>query len=230
MAERKIKMYGPQILVEYDRGEKSGGRVAIELCPPKNEPEVAKMFTSWLNDPRVVLYMSRLLSCSESGEMEWIKSQNDKKEDLVWMIYVAGKLVGSLGLHRIDFSNKRAELGINIGDKAFWGKGVAQVVEACVLEYAFENVIADGLHKIYAGVLEGNTASRAALEKVGFQTIGTKKKEFWVQGRWFDTWEEEMLQEEWQKIRVERLEQVGIKKLILYPGCEEEGFKPIEVK
>lgn len=225
-------MFGPKMEVEFHRKDKKDGPIKIEFGLPQNEEEYAKLATGWLNNNRVRMFLSMLYPLSLSGEIDWVKKQNtpEKENDLTWCIYRDGKMIGSVGLHKIDKVHRRAELGILIGEQSEWGKGIAQVAEAAVLEFGFNSIVAGGLNKVSALVLEGNSASREALRKVGFSDVGVRKEEYWRNGKWFSIWEGEILASEWQKIRLEKFKQVGIKKLTLYPGCEKIGFPPIVVK
>jgi RimJ/RimL family protein N-acetyltransferase len=221
-------MYGPEIQFEYDRGEKSGGKVKVKLGPPEDEVKAAKLFAAWINDNRTRLYLSMPVPCTESAELDWVKNQNNRPDDFAWNIQVDGKIVGNIGLHRIDRVHRRAELGIMIGDKKMWGKGLAQALEAVILDYAFSNIVAFGLNKVTAGVLEGNMASKAALKKCGFRDVAERKQHFWHNGRWYGLWEGEILASEWKVYRDEAMELVGMKHLDLYCGCASEGFAPEE--
>ncbi|MFA7244300.1 MAG: GNAT family protein [Patescibacteria group bacterium] len=219
-------MYGPKIKFAYDRGEKSGGRVEVELGSPADEVVAAKQFTEWINDNRIRLYLATPAPCTESAEMDWVKNQNNRPDDLSWNIMIEGEMVGNIGLHRIDRTHRRAELGIMIGDKKRWGKGLAQALEAVILDYAFSNIVAGGLNKVAAEVLDGNEPSRAAIKKCGFRDVAVRREHFWFFGRWYDAWEGEILASEWSKNRAKVMKAVGIKYLDLYCGCASEGFTP----
>ena len=213
-------MYGTKMSATFT-SPKTGEDMRIALCPPVDLESGAKCFTEWFNDNKVRQYLSRNVGLTENVEVDWLKNQNDKKEDLVWMVYVNDELIGSLGLHRINFVDQLAELGICIGDKKYWGKGIATVIEIMVIEYAFNNIVAGGLHKVWARVYTDNIASRKALEtKVGFRTIGIKKEEVWCNGGWYDTWLGEILASDWKKKRAQAIKKAGITSIDLYPGCE----------
>ena len=212
-------MYGSHMRAEYLN--KSGEKIEVELRPPLDENREAKKFVAWFNDNRVRQYLSMSCGLSESEEIDWIRGQNQKKDDLVWFAYISEDPVGSIGLHRIDRENQHAELGISVGNRDYWGKGIATVMEILVLEYAFENVVAGGLHKVWARVFAGNGASQRIIEdKLGFRSIGIKKEELWRHGRWYDEWSGEMLSSDWRKKKGDAIKNAGITELDLYPGCE----------
>jgi RimJ/RimL family protein N-acetyltransferase len=72
-------------------------------------------------------------------------------------------LVGVAGLMHVK-AQQKAELGYWIG-KHYWGRGYATFAVRQLLAYAFNHL---QLSKVYAHVLEYNTASKRVLEKNGF--------------------------------------------------------------
>jgi RimJ/RimL family protein N-acetyltransferase len=199
----------------------SKDEVALLFCPPLDEQREAKTFVDWFNDNRVRQYLGRSSGMSESGELGWIHGQDKKPDDLIWFVYVDGQPIGSIGLHRIDRTNAQAEMGINIGDKSRWGKGIATAMEIAVLDYAFSNIVAGGLHKVFVRVFTKNIASKKVIQdKIGFREIGVRREDVWCNGGWYDTWLGEMLQCEWLERRDENIKKAGILRLDLYPGIE----------
>ena len=224
-------MYGPQILLKFERLDKEQDVMEVELCPPKDEAKCAKSSMGWVNNNRTRLFLSAPRPCSLSFEEEWIRG-NNKNEGIHWMIYVDGTHVGGVGLHQISEEHGHAELGLMIGDQDYWGKGIAQVITVAVMEYAFENLIPGGLHKIAVQALVsddglGNNHSRGTLQKVGFGEVGIAREHLWHQGRWYDLWMGEIIQRDWIEMREEKFRITGIIYLNIYPGCEDIGFEPV---
>lgn len=225
-------MYGPQILVEFERKDKGQKPMTIELCSPKNIPDCAKKVAAWL-DNRTRMFM-RIGPATEEMELDWYRNKATENDILNWSIYADSSFIGGCGLHDINLKDSCAELGILIANKEYWGKGIAAVAEIAMVEYAFEALAANGLNKLIAFVYvsdrgDGNEASQAVLRKVGFKDAGVFRKHKWIQGRWYDVWIGEILQSEWHKIRQKHMQACGIIKLDLYPGCTEKDFKPIIV-
>jgi RimJ/RimL family protein N-acetyltransferase len=48
-------------------------------------------------------------------------------------------------------------------------------------------------------VFVSNVASRKALEKNGYRTIGISRDHFFTLGRWHDVWHGEVLREDWER-------------------------------
>lgn len=83
------------------------------------------------------------------------------------------QFVGVIGLVlQPDVYKKGAEIGYWIGEP-FWGKGIATQALNLASDYAFETL---AFERLYAGVFEGNEASKRVLEKCGFQLEGISRK------------------------------------------------------
>lgn len=94
-----------------------------------------------------------------------------------------GKHIGNI---KLDFHDKKAnvsELGLLIGNKDYWGKGIGS--EACrlMMRYGFETM---NLRKIYLAVYESNPYAKKLYEKLGFQLEGTLRKHVAVKGAYYD--------------------------------------------
>ena len=215
-------MFGPKIKVSF---EKNGQNFDIELDRPLDEADAITKFVEWFGDNRVRQYLSPNFPIGASSEGEWLRNTSTDPDTIIWCVYTNGLLIGSISLMKIDRVNSRAELGISIGDKSYWGKGIAQVIEASLLSFAFENIVPGGLHKIYARSFAQNTRSIKALEKIGFQKIGLRKEQTWKNGQWHDEWLGEILNSEWQGQKEAVFAKIGIKGLDLYCGCEQTGGK-----
>ena len=48
-------------------------------------------------------------------------------------------------------------------------------------------------------VFVGNEASRRALEKNGYRSVGVSRDHFFTLGRWHDVWRGEVLREDWER-------------------------------
>ena len=87
----------------------------------------------------------------------------------IFSILVERRLIGYLQLALIDREEKRADVGIVIGERQMWGRGIGSTALRILLDYAFTVV---GLEKVSAGVYGFNTRSLRLMEHVGFQKEG----------------------------------------------------------
>ena len=76
---------------------------------------------------------------------------------------------GTVALTEFNEYHGVANLGIVIGNKEYWGKGVATEVITTVVQYAFEHL---SISSISAEVEEGNIPMMKVLERVGFKHDG----------------------------------------------------------
>jgi RimJ/RimL family protein N-acetyltransferase len=215
-------MLGPKIEIEYER---KGVTHKIVLGPPVDEEKTVATMTHWMNNNRNRLFMAAPGGEVISAEKEWLTKITTDETKYVWMVYFDGTLVGDIGLHDVNRVHGNAELGILIGEKEFWGQGIAPVIEAAISDFSFKNLMSNGLHKIYAYVLEGNGRSQKALEKAGFRMVGTFKDEVFRNGKWSDCWCGELIARKWLRNRKRILKSLGVKSLNCFPGCEDVGIK-----
>lgn len=207
-------MYG---VVSHKR---NNGLLKVELSPPKDEDEAVSFFTGAMNDNRIRHYLLRDGSLTANAEQEWIRSQTSNENEMVWFIYANVQLAGSIGFHKIDQGQRIAEAGILLGDQSFWGRGISETAGFLIAEYGFNNVVAEGLHKIFVRILGANLASRTAAKRMGLREIGIKKEQFWRSGRWYDEWNGEILKSEWAEIKDNVQSRLKIVEYKIYPGCE----------
>jgi len=92
-------------------------------------------------------------------------------EDDLYMfgIEVEERLIGYVQLAMIEPYERRAMVGIVIGDKQMWGRGIGSTALRILLDYAFT---VRGLDRIYAETYSFNIPSQRLLERVGFQREG----------------------------------------------------------
>jgi RimJ/RimL family protein N-acetyltransferase len=67
--------------------------------------------------------------------------------------------------------------------------------------YAFREL---NLQKLVTEVYVDNLASRKALERNGYRTVGVHKRHFFSRGTWHDVWVGEVLREEWEESQARR--------------------------
>lgn len=174
-------MFGPNI-----EGER------IRLIPLT--VELLPNYVRWFADPEVIRYMSLIAPPTLEMEKEWYEKASRSQTDLLWAVFLGEKHIGSTGLHGINWQDRHAITGNLIGDKSEWGKGYGSEVVALRTRYAFEML---GLEKMSTHVFAENVASRRALEKAGYQSVGIARHEYFRHGCWHDVWLGEVLRDDW---------------------------------
>jgi ribosomal-protein-alanine N-acetyltransferase len=141
-------------------------------------------YLRWLRDPDVVRFLEvRHLTHSEESLRTYIAAAIASPVTLLLGIHLRSdhRHVGNLKLGPIDRSNRRAELGLLIGEADCRGGGVGREAIAAATRYAFEHL---DLDKVTAGYLEPNLASARAFAAAGYFEEERLPKQFLVEGRW----------------------------------------------
>lgn len=94
-----------------------------------------------------------------------------------------GKSVGLVELVEINHVHRRAEFQIII-DPAYQGHGYASAAAKSAMEYGFSVL---NLYKLYLIVDRENTKAIHIYTKLGFETEGILKHEFFINGEYRDT-------------------------------------------
>ena len=116
-----------------------------------------------------------------------------RKDRAYFGIEVAGELIGSSGLHRIDHFSRSCELGIGIG-REYWGKGFGQDAVRTLVDYAFEHL---NMNRVSLYTLAQDPRAVGAYRKAGFVEEGRIRQHAWVRGRFEDELVMSVLREEW---------------------------------
>jgi RimJ/RimL family protein N-acetyltransferase len=165
----------------------------------------------WVNDSDIMdLIGSRAMPMTREREAEWFDGQgkSDRQLDLAISVKGSGKLIGGIGLHKIDMANRVAAAGILIGEKKYWGKGHGTNATMLLLKHAFYRL---NLHKICWDALGSNTRSIKCAERCGFKVEGTRKDHLFRQGRYVNLIELAAFRPQWEKIYKRWLESGSVK-------------------
>ena len=141
--------------------------LAIELFLLRPE-DVTEAYVSWLNDPAVNRFLlSRDQVHTVPSVCDFVAGLLESELDLFLGIRyrATGTHVGNIRLGPIEHESASAPLGILVGDRAMWGKGIASTAIDVVADIARASL---GLRSLWAGCFVTNVGSRKAFEKAGF--------------------------------------------------------------
>jgi RimJ/RimL family protein N-acetyltransferase len=130
--------------------------------------EDAEKWTEWFNDSEVTLPLGdeayTPFSLEKSQE---IVSNAIKHQEHIFSIIARENnlLIGRCLLFDIDWVNRKAMLGIVIGEKAYWGNGYGKEATILLLDYAFTLL---NLNSVMLGVIEFNERAINCYKKAGF--------------------------------------------------------------
>jgi len=130
----------------------------------------------WRNDPEIWKYTGSRPDKIITAEIEreWIAKVIDNKNEKRFAICVGSsrEYIGNIQL--TDIEAGESQYHIFIGNKAYWGKGIAQAATKLILQFAFEKI---NLDEVYLFVHHENLAAIEAYLKCGFKIVAKNLKE-----------------------------------------------------
>lgn len=147
------------------------------------EVHVGSSYVGWLNDPAVNQFLeSRFTTQTQESTRDFVKVMRARSDVLLLGIHddELQRHVGNIKLGPIDRHHGLGEIGLMIGDRAAWGRGLGSAAISSVTEIAHQQL---GLRKLTAGCYAANTGSRKAFEKAGFHVEGVRPAHFLVDGQ-----------------------------------------------
>jgi len=138
------------------------------------------------------------LTARADDTLKFVKAtlaQFANNEGLTAGIWQGKEYVGTVGTHKIDWLNRKVEIGYWLASK-FQGRGI--VTGACRLltDHAFEEW---KLNRVEIHCAPGNKKSCAIPKRLGFQLEGVLRKAQLVSGKYLDTNVYGMLARDWTK-------------------------------
>ncbi len=109
-----------------------------------------------------------------------------------------GKFIGQCALFNFDDTAHTCELGIAIGDKAYWGQGYGRETLTLLLDYAFR---LRNFRKVHLRVHGQNERAIKAYKSCGFVEEGRLRDHVWSDGSYDDLIHMGILRQEWESKR-----------------------------
>lgn len=110
-------------------------------------------------------------------------------------IEVNGLYIGFCTLMNLQNRNGNLELGIMIGDRAYWNKGYGREVVKLLLDYGFHYL---GARRIALTTHAKNDRAIRCYLACGFVEEGRPRKAIWVEGEYLDLVNMSILRDEWE--------------------------------
>jgi RimJ/RimL family protein N-acetyltransferase len=141
---------------------------------------------NWFNDADVVKLMDqRRWPNTKEKQKQYLERMSVSSSDMqLAIIYKSNDtLIGTVGLHGIDAINRNADISVIIGDKKYWGKGLAKEAVGLLIHHAFAML---NLHKLTAGFVSGNTSSEKLFKSFGFKKEALLREQVYLDGKYHD--------------------------------------------
>lgn len=171
-----------------------GKRIRLRAVERDDLPK----FHEFVNDPEVTRGLAMYLPMSLRDEESWFDAQRNPNEKPLVIDIRKGKgwkLIGNCGVFGIDWTNRSAELGIMIGEKAEWNKGYGAEAMTLLLRHGFETL---NLNRLFLRVYAENVRAVRSYEKAGFVLEGRLREAVYKHGKYDDVLMMSVLRSEWQ--------------------------------
>ncbi len=158
----------------------------LYLSPVSSEDN--DIYCTWLSNPRISVHTRAFgVLYTQEFEKKHLENITSGTQSNARMMAVVQKrdnsLIGSGGFFDIDFLNRRAEMGIIIGDERLHGKGYGTEATNLLLEYAFTML---NLNAVFLNFYSFNKKGKKVYEKCGFKYAGTMREARIIGNRKFD--------------------------------------------
>lgn len=158
----------------------------------------APRFVKWFNDKSINKFLLiRHLTLVE--ERKYIKQRlkSPSKDKLHFCIDTKqGRHIGACGVDDIQKRNRRAEIGIVIGDKAFWNQGLGTDTMSTLINFAFDKL---KLHRLSLDVYNYNPRAIKLYKKLGFKKEGVAREGNFWNGKFWNYYRMGLLDREWKR-------------------------------
>lgn len=163
------------------------------------EREDAPQLAAFINDPAVrrTLLMHRPMSVGQ--EVAWLEGLGKDEHHIVLGIARQSDdvLIGTAGLHRLDYRSRLAEFGLALGVRSAWGQGFGSEATRMTLDYAFGTL---NLNRVWLQVYASHAPAIRVYEKAGFRKEGVQRAQHFLDGHYEDGVLMGILRSEWMPL------------------------------
>jgi RimJ/RimL family protein N-acetyltransferase len=165
------------------------------------EREDLPTFVRWINDLEVTEFLLLEPPMSLEDEEAWY-AHVLKSPDKVFSIETRdGKLIGNIGMINLDWTNRKTDLGIMIGEKEYWSQGYGADAIQIFLRHLFAEL---NLNRVGLFVDSNNHRALKCYKRCGFRTEGLYRAYRFKRGRYIDCAIMSILREDWERPDAEK--------------------------
>jgi RimJ/RimL family protein N-acetyltransferase len=181
--------------MSWSRGEPVRLETPRFILRSMRAADATPRYLGWLQDPEV----NRYLNCRfEEHTLEslagYIRSHDDRSRFLLGIFCKeSGRHVGNLAAS-CALRDETAELGVMIGDRAYWGRGVVIEARGAVLDFLFQEL---GMYKVFGVTAAKNVPSLFNYRQQGYQREGVFRDQLLRDGERVDTVRFAIFRDDW---------------------------------
>lgn len=163
----------------------------------------ADRYVAWFNDTEVTRFLNRRYQLSLAAEEAWLRETTAKPLSYDRVNFAIDTKdsthIGGISFHQAVAEDRRAEIGITIGDKAYWSKGYGTDAMRTLMRFGFDEM---NLYRIELTVDARNERAQACYRKCGFVEEVRLRQHRYAEGAYHDTLWMGILRDEWEALQV----------------------------
>ncbi len=154
-----------------------------------NSPGVVNWLTDFEGSPRREVIQ---------GFIDWAGAIFAAQTGIRWALTRKpdDRLIGTCGFHLYEPKHRYAEIGYEL-HADYWRRGLMSEALAAVMRFCFDRL---RLHRLEADTTEGNAASAALLQKLGFSLDGVLRERVFWRGGHHNLWLFSLLEPEYRRL------------------------------
>ncbi len=156
------------------------------ILRPVTLADCTDRYVAWLNHPEVNRYLeTRWTEQTLDSVRDYVDKLSKSRDSYLFAILdkPTKQHIGNIKLGPVSPIHAAADVSYFIGERAFWGKGLATDAIRVLTTMAFTEL---RLHRVQAGVHASNRASRKALENAGFRSEAVWRRRLRTESGWED--------------------------------------------
>ena len=168
--------------------------------------DLERVYT-WINDRDVTRYVVDRYPLSRADEERWLNERpaNGFANGVRLAIETKdGVHIGNVDLHQTNLEDRKAGLGIMLGEKDYWAKGYGTDAIDTLLKFAFHEM---NLNRVWLHVFEFNERAMVCYQKCGFKEEGRLRQHYYQEGRYWDSVVMGILRDEFDALHSARQEE-----------------------
>ena len=166
------------------------GSVTLRRVEPEDHAAVLR----WQNDPEIFPRMDyeRPFSLDDVR----ISEEKAAAKHYPFIVEVEGQAIGRIGLFNASMRNRTASLYLFIGERSFWGRGLAKDALRALLTYAFDTL---NLSLVQLYMLGDNDRAGRLYKSIGFIEEARLRDRSFSEGRYIEHVIMSITREEFQR-------------------------------
>lgn len=166
--------------------------------------DVNETYYRWLNDSTATRYLeSRFFPQSLEDILEYVRGLRERTDCVIFAIVLKedGRHIGNIKLGNINWIHRHADVGMLIGERDCWSKGVGREAMRLITDYAFAVL---NLNHLTGGIYATNAGSLRMTLKSGWKEEGRRREMYYAEGEYVDSILVGILRSEWDAERRNR--------------------------